>query len=52
LTAKLGWGDLIDTATINSAVALVISYVIGQGIADAGPKEHAKEQAKIANGKS
>jgi uncharacterized membrane protein (DUF441 family) len=43
LVAKIGWN--VDTETINQAIALVVSYVVGQGIADAG-----KEKAKAENG--
>ena len=44
LVAKIGWH--VDTETINQVIALVVSYVVGQGIADAG-----KEKAKAENGK-
>ena len=51
LIAKLGWGDVSDTATVNAAVALVISYVLGQGLADCS-KEAEKVKAENGNGKS
>jgi uncharacterized membrane protein (DUF441 family) len=43
LVAKIGWN--VDTETVNQVIALVVSYVVGQGIADAG-----KEKAKAENG--
>jgi hypothetical protein len=42
LVAKIGWD--VDDETITKVVALVASYVVGQGIADNG-KEAAKVKA-------
>ena len=40
LVAKIGWD--VPEETIAKVVALIASYIIGQGVADAG-----KERAKI-----
>ncbi len=43
LTAKIGWN--IDETTITQAVALIGTYIAGQGLADMG-----KEKAKVEAG--
>ena len=44
LVAKIGWN--VDTETVNQVIALVVSYVVGQGLADAG-KEKAKYECDL-----
>tara|TARA_R100000808_G_scaffold23738_1_gene53106 strand:+ start:77 stop:277 length:201 start_codon:yes stop_codon:yes gene_type:complete len=42
LTAKIGWD--VSTETINQVIALVGTYILGQGVADHG--KHRGEEAK------
>ena len=45
ITFVAKYGIDVDEATVTQVVSLVVAYIVGQGIADAG-----KEAVKIQNG--